>query len=172
MRCGAAPAIRVGGAEGGVMRERWVRIGALAAGLFAINVVARLVARLWFNGDLEAADRITLLMLLAVGLTCLFVAAVWSRRRPVGAWSGELSAGALGGLLLAVFVGPFISGATPFGAGAGEFFKQIWQWAGFGGVGAALGFMVITALGLDYRSESLRRFAEAKLAKPRRVARR
>lgn len=154
------------------MRERWLPVGVLAAGMFGINVAARLVARLGFNGDEEAADRITLVMLVAVGLACLLAAAVWSKRRPVGRWLADLSAAAGAGLLLAIFVGPFISGTTPFSSGAGEFFKQIWQWAGFGGAGAILGFMIVTALGLDYRSQSLKRFAEAKLAKPRRVVRR
>ena len=154
------------------MKQRWLPVGVLAVGLFAINVVARLVARLWFNGDLEAADRITLLMLLAVGLVCLITAAVWSKRYPVGRWVGDLSLAAGVGLLLAIFVGPFISGTTPFADGAGEFFKQIWQWTGFAGGGAAIGFMIVTALGLDHRSQSLKRFAEAKLAKPRRVVRR
>jgi hypothetical protein len=32
--------------------------------------------------------------------------------------------------------------------------------------------MIMTALGQDYRSQSLKRFAEAKLARPRRVVRR
>ena len=155
------------------MRKRWLPVGVLAVGLFAINVAARLVARLWFNGDAEAADRITLLMLLAIGLTSLVVAAVWCRRAPLGRWAGEFAAASLVGLLLAVFVGPFVSGTSPFAAGAGEFFKQIWQWAGFSGVGAALGFMIMTALGRDYRSVSLKRFAEARLARPgRRIVRR
>jgi hypothetical protein len=154
------------------MRERWLPVCGLAVGLFAINVAARLIARLWFNGDLAAADRITLLMLLAVGLASLVAAAIWSRRVPLGRWSADLAAASLVGLLLAIFVGPFISGTTPFADGAGEFFKQVWQWAGFSGVGAALGFMIMTALGRDYRSQSLKRFAEAKLAKPRRVVRR
>jgi len=154
------------------MRERWLPVGGLAVGLFAINVAARLIARLWFNGDAAAADRITLVMLLAVGLTSLVAAALWSRRVPLGRWSADLAAASLVGLLLAIFVGPFISGTTPFADGAGEFFKQVWQWAGFSGVGAALGFMIMTALGRDYRSQSLKRFAEAKLAKPRRVVRR
>jgi hypothetical protein len=154
------------------MRERWLPAGGLAVGLFAINVAARLIARLWFNGDAAAADRITLLMLLAVGLTSLVAAALWSRRVPLGRWSVDLAAASLVGLLLSIFVGPFISGTTPFADGAGEFFKQVWQWAGFSGVGAALGFMIMTALGRDYRSQSLKRFAEAKLAKPRRVVRR
>jgi hypothetical protein len=154
------------------MKERWLPVGVLAAGLFVINVVARLVARLWFNGDLEAADRITLLMLLAIGIVSMVMAALWSRTRPVGRWLGDLAAASFAALLLSIFVGPFISGSTPFADGAGEFFKQVWQWAAFSGGGTAIGFMVVTALGLDYRSQSLKRFAEAKLAKPRRVVRR
>lgn len=148
------------------MRKRWLPVGVLAIGLFAINVVARLVARLGFNGDAEAADRITLLMLIAVGLTSLVVAALWCRRAPLGRWSADLAVASLAGLVLAIFVGPFISGTTPFAEGAGEFFKQVWLWAGFSGGGAALGFMIMTALGRDYRSVSLKRFAEAKLARP------
>jgi hypothetical protein len=154
------------------MRKRWLPVGVLAVGLFAVNVVARLVSRLAYNGDSAAADRITLAMLGAVGVVSLVAAAVWSRRQPVGRWSADLAVASLVGLLLAIFVGPLISGTTPFAAGAGEFFKQVWQWAGFSGVGAALGFMIMTALGRDYRSQSLKRFAEAKLARPRRVARR
>lgn len=154
------------------MKQRWLPVAVLAAGLFVINVVARLVARLGFAGDLAAADRITLLMLLAVGLVALGAAAAWSRHQPVGRWVADLSAANLLGLLLAILVGPFISATTPFADGAGEFFKQIWQWAGFAAGGAALGFMIVTALGLDHRSQSLKRFAEAKLAKPRRVVRR
>jgi hypothetical protein len=154
------------------MRKRWLPVGVLAVGLFAVNVLARLVSRLAYNGDSAAADRITLAMLVAVGVVSMIVAAAWSHRQPVGRWSADLAAASLVGLLLAILVGPFISGTTPFASGAGEFFKQVWQWAGFSGVGAALGFMIMTALGRDYRSLSLKRFAEAKLAKPRRVVRR
>ncbi|HYN92684.1 MAG TPA: hypothetical protein VES42_02410 [Pilimelia sp.] len=154
------------------MRKRWLTVGVLGLALFAINVVARLVARLAFNGDLAAADRITLAMLLAVGVTCLVVATFWARHHEAARWTADLSAAALLGLLLAVLVGPFVSGAAPFGDGAGEFFKQIWQWAGFAIAGAVLGYSIVTALGLDHRSVLLKRFAEAKRAKPRRVVRR
>jgi len=154
------------------MKERWLPIGVLAAALFAINVVARLVVRFAVDAGDSATDMVTLFMLAAVGLVCLGVATVWGRRRPFGRWVADLSAASLAGLLLSVFVGPFISSTTPFANGAGEFFKQIWQWAAFSGGGALLGFLIVTALGLDYRSQSLKRFAEAKLAKPRRVVRR
>jgi hypothetical protein len=154
------------------MRERWLPVGVLAGALFAINVVARLVVRLGFADDAEAADRISLLMLVAVGLASLSAAVVWGRRHPLGRWIADLAAAALVGLLLSIFVGPYISSATPFAEGAGEFFKQVWLWAAFVGGGAALGFMIITTLGVDYRSKSLQRFAQAKLAKPRRPVRR
>jgi len=154
------------------MKERWLPIGVLAAALFVINVVARLVVRFGFDPGDAAIDMVTLFMLVGVGLVCLGIATVWGRTRPFGRWVADLSAAALGGLVLAIFVGPFISSTTPFSDGAGEFFKQVWQWAAFAGGGAMLGFLIVTAFGLDYRSQSLKRYAEAKLAKPRRVVRR
>jgi hypothetical protein len=154
------------------MRERWLPVGALAVGLFAINVVGRLVARFAYSGDNDAANVIILVMLISVGLVFLVAAAVRSKRQPVERWTTDLAAAAFVGLLLTIFVGPFISGANPFSYGAGEFFLQIWQWAGVALLGAGLGYMIVTALGQDYRSQSLKRFAEAKLAKPRRVVRR
>ena len=154
------------------MKERWLPVGVLAIALFVINVAARLAVRFGFEDDAEAADRISLLMLAAVGLACLVAAALWGRHHPLGRWIFDLSTAAAVGLALSIFVGPFISSTTPFANGAGEFFKQIWEWAAFAGGGALLGFLIITALGLDYRSRSLKRFAEAKLAKPRRPVRR
>jgi hypothetical protein len=154
------------------MKARWLPVGVLAGALFAINVMARLAVRWWFEKDAEAADRISLLMLVGVGVAGLVAAGLWGRRHPVGRWVADLSAAAAVGLALSVFVGPFISSTTPFADGAGEFFKQIWLWAAFVGGGAGLGFMIITALGLDYRSQSLKRFAQAKMAKPRRPVRR
>lgn len=154
------------------MSKRWLPIGVLAAALFAINVVARLVVRFAFEEGDSNIDLVTLFMLVAIGLVSLGVATVWGRTRPFWDWVADLSAASFAALLLSIFVGPFISSTTPFADGAGEFFKQIWQWAAFSGGGAILGFLIVTALGLDYRSQSLKRFAEAKLAKPRRVVRR
>ena len=47
------------------MKERWLPIGVLAAALFAINVVARLVVRFAFDADDSATDMVTLFMLVA-----------------------------------------------------------------------------------------------------------
>jgi hypothetical protein len=154
------------------MKERWLRIGVLAGALFAINVVARLITRFGFDGTSEAEERSSLLMLAAVGVVCAVLAFVWGRRYPVGRWLVDLGAAALGGLLLTIFVGPFISATSPFGGGAGLFFSQIWLYAAFAGGGALIGFLIATALGQDYKSRSLLRFAEARSAKPKRVIRR
>jgi hypothetical protein len=154
------------------MKDRWLPIGVLAGVLFVVNVAARLVARLGFNEDGEAQDRISLGMFVAIGLILASMAFVWGRRHPAGRWIGDIGAAALAAMLLTIFVGPFISGDTLFEGGAGDFFSQVWLYAGFAIGGSLVGFLILVALGLDYRSQGLKRFAEAKLAKPRRVVRR
>lgn len=154
------------------MRDRWLRIGVLAGVLFAVNVVARLVTRLGFNGDTRVEDRVSLGMFALIGLILATIAFVWGRRQPLGRWSSDVAAAVLVALALTVLVGPFISGSNPFASGAGAFFAQIWLYAAFVGGGALLGYLVLTALGLDYRSQALKRFAETRMAKPRRVVRR
>jgi hypothetical protein len=154
------------------MKDRWLPVGVLAGVLFAVNVAARLVARIWFNDDTEAGDRISLGMFVVIGLILAATVFVWGRRRPTGRWIADIGAAALVAMLLTIFVGPFISGDTPFEGGAGEFFSQIWLYGGFAIGGSLVGYLILVALGLDYRSQSLKRFAETKLAKPRRPVRR
>ncbi|MFC7548187.1 hypothetical protein [Plantactinospora sp. GCM10030261] len=154
------------------MKRRWLPVGVLAGVLFAINVVARLIIRLGFEDDTEAADRVSLAMFAVIGLILAGVAFTWGRDRPVARWSADMAAAVLAAMLLTIFVGPFVSGVTPFSSGAGAFFAQIWLYAGFTAVGALVGYLVLVALGKDHRSESLRRYAQTRQAKPRRVIRR
>jgi hypothetical protein len=154
------------------MKDRLLPVGALAGALFAVNVVARLVTRLAFGDRPEVQDRVSLVMFAVIALILAVVAATWARNSPTTRWVPDLAAAVLVALALTVFVGPFISGSHPFAGGAGQFFSQIWLYAGFAGGGAVLGFLVVTAFGLDYRSQSLKRYAETKRAKPRRVVRR
>lgn len=154
------------------MRERWLPVGVLAGVLFAVNVVARLVARIAFAGDAEVQDRLSLAMFAVIGVILAVVAFRWGGRHPVGRWGADVGAAVLVAMALTIFVGPFISGSYPFANGAGEFFSQIWLYAGFTGGGALVGYLVLTALGWDHRSRSLKRLAEAKTAKPPRVVRR
>ena len=154
------------------MRARWLPVGILALILFAVNAASRLIVRLGYDGDSTAQNRASLIMFSVIAVVLGVLAFARGRREPVGRWLADLSAAAGIALLLTVLVGPFISGGTPFANGAGDFFNQIWLYAGFAGGGMLIGFLLCTALGLDYRSQGLKRYAESRLTKPRRVIRR
>ncbi|MBY8874405.1 hypothetical protein K7640_21475 [Micromonospora sp. PLK6-60] len=154
------------------MRDRWRVIGALAAALFAVNVVARLVSKFAFAGDDTAADRVSLVMFLVIGLILAGVAFRRGATRPLAEWSTDLAAAVAVALALTVLVGPLLVGDNPFGGGAGLFFAQIWLYLAAALAGVAIGYLLLTALGRDYRSQQLKRYAEIKAAKPRRVVRR
>lgn len=154
------------------MKERWLPIGVLAGVLFGINVVARLVARFAFADRTDLQDRLSLGMFVLIALILAALAFLQGQRRPLADWAGEMALAVLVAMALTVFLGPLVSGSYPFANGAGEFFSQIWFYAGFTAGGVVLGYLVLTALGRDYRSQSLKRYAEAKQSKPRRVVRR
>ena len=154
------------------MKDRWLPVGVLAGALFAVNVAARLTARFAFDGDTELQDRLSLGMFAMIALILATLAFIRGQRHPLPVWGGEMALAVLIAMVLTVFAGPFVSGSQPFADGAGAFFSQIWLYAGFSGAGALVGYLMLTALGRDYRSRSLKRYAEAKLAKPRRVVRR
>jgi hypothetical protein len=154
------------------VRQRWAPIAALAVGLFVINVVARLVTRLGFDGDEAAENRVSLAMFAVIGLVLAAFTFLRAQRKPPSRWLPEVAAAAIAGMLLTVLIGPFVSGDTPFAGGAGTFFSQIWLYGGFAIVGTLLGYWIATALGRDYRSRTLSAYARARTTRPRRVVRR
>lgn len=154
------------------MKQRWVQPALLTAGLFVVNVIARLIVRIGFPDNDTAESRVSLGMFVVVGLVLAVVTFVRAQRvRPVE-WLGEIGAAALVAMLLTILVGPFISGDGPFAGGAGTFFSQIWLYGGFAIVGVALGYWIATALGRDYRSKALSAYAKTSAAKPRRTVKR
>ncbi|MFF5174732.1 hypothetical protein ACFY3U_19140 [Micromonospora sp. NPDC000089] len=154
------------------MTNRWRTIGVLAAALFAVNVVARVIAKLAFAGDDAGTDRVSLGMFLLVGLILAVVVFREGATRPVGRWAPEVAGAVAVALALTVLVGPLLVGDNPFGGGAGLFFAQIWLYLAAALAGVAVGYLILTALGRDHRSRMLKRYAEIKAAKPRRVVRR
>ncbi|MFI5494923.1 hypothetical protein [Actinoplanes sp. NPDC051859] len=154
------------------MKQRVVPIAVLAGALFAVNVVARLITRFGFDGDDTAQYRITIGMFATIGVILASVAYVRAQKSLPSEWLPSLAAAAIGGMLLTILVGPFLSGGYPFSAGAGNFFSQIWLYGGFAIVGILFGYWIATMLGRDYRSQSLKAFTAAKAGKPRRVVRR
>ncbi|GAA4593003.1 high-affinity Fe2+/Pb2+ permease [Actinoplanes octamycinicus] len=153
-------------------QQRWFRITVLAVALFAINAVTRLVVRIGFDSSDTAQTRGSIVMFGLVALVLGSLAFTWSRRRRLTDWLPDLGAGALAGMLLTVLVGPFLSGSRPLGNGVGDFFAQIWLYAGCAIVGTLLGYWTAVLLGLDYRSRSLKAYSERRTAKPRRIVRR
>jgi len=154
-------------------QQRWFPIAALAVGLFAINVVTRLVIHFAFKNDDGVQSGASIVMFALIGLTL----AVWTfraaqRKKPLDWLVPDWFLGAVGALVLTVLVGPFVSGSQPFDDGAGSFFLQIWLYAGFAIVGTLLGYWVAVMLGTDYRSRSLKAYTERSAAKPRKVVRR
>jgi hypothetical protein len=153
-------------------QQRWVPAAAFAIGLFVINVVTRLVTRLWFSGNDNAQDRASIIMFAVIGLALAIATFVRSQSVPPSVWVSDVAFGGVGGMLLTILVGPFVSGDQPFSGGAGSFFSQIWLYGGFAIVGVLLGYWIATAVGRDYRSKSLKAFVQVRSAKPRRVVRR
>ncbi|HEX6968273.1 MAG TPA: hypothetical protein VF174_05610 [Micromonosporaceae bacterium] len=154
------------------MRDRWLPVGTLAAALFAINVVARLVARFGFDGDDDMQGWVTLTMLAVTGLILAAVAFHQGQRHPVGRWSADAAVVIVAATVAAVLIGPFVSGNHPFVNGVGAFFSQIWWYGGFSAGGTLIGYLLSVALGLDHRSRSLKQYAETVRAKPPRPVRR
>ncbi|MEV4617932.1 hypothetical protein AB0J74_04325 [Asanoa sp. NPDC049573] len=154
------------------MKNRWLRIGALAGALFAINLVARAVANFAYGDDTDMQDRISLVFFGVVAVVLAVVAFRWGRDRVLGVWLADILGAVVIAGLATVVLGPAIYGANPVGGGAGEFFAQIWLYAGFSGGGVLFGYLLAVVLGKDFRSRQLAAYSQAKLSKPRRVVRR
>jgi len=154
------------------MKERWLPVGLIAAGLFLVNVVARLVVRFGAGGDDDKQITIGLWALFAVGAVMIPVAFWYGRRYPVIRVVGDLGLAVVVACLLAVLIGPFVSGVGPFSNGVGLVFRQFFYFVGLSAIGTVLGMLALMTIGLDYRSQSWKRYIERVGTKPRRVVRR
>ncbi len=154
-------------------QQRWFPIAALAVGLFAINVVARLVTRFGFDDSDTAGNRVTIVMFSVLGLVlAIYVFRASHHRRPSEWLVPDLVLGAGIAMLLTVLVGPFVSGDQPFSNGSDSFFGQIALYLGFAAAGTLVGYWVSVLFGHDYRSRSLKAYTESRQIKPRKVVRR
>jgi hypothetical protein len=154
------------------MKDRWLPVGLVAAALFVVNAVARFVV--WRAAPRSDSKQIAIGLVLfgVVGLVMVAAAFRWGRRYPMPRVLADLAVVILASCLLSVLVGPFAGGSVPFREGVGLFFGEIWRYLGYTAAGVVLGLLILMALGLDYRSQALKRYAEVRAAKPRRVVRR
>jgi hypothetical protein len=154
------------------MKDRWLPVGLVAGALFVVNAIARFVV--WRVAPRSDSTQITIGLILfgLVGLTMVGAAFWWGRRYPTPRVFADLAVVILASCLLSVLVGPFAGGSVPFKEGVGLFFGEIWRYLGYTAAGVVLGLLILMAVGLDYRSQALKRYAEVRSAKPRRVVRR
>jgi presenilin-like A22 family membrane protease len=153
-------------------QQRWFRITVLAVALFAINAVTRLVVRIGFDSSDTAQSRGSIVMFTLVAVVLGGLTFVWCQRRRPSDWLPDVGFGALGGMLVTVLAGPFLSGSEPFANGSGDFFAQIWLYSGCAIAGTLVGYWVAVMLAKDYRSRSLQAFSQRRAVKPRRIVRR
>jgi hypothetical protein len=154
---------------GGDMALRWKRIGILAGGLFAINLVGRLISKFVLDENSAKQNLVAIIGLGAIALIFAILAFVWGRVRPMGVVAADLAGAAVLSGVLIVLAGPLIIGQSPFSMGAGDFFEQIWQYAAIAVGASLLGGLVLVATGQDLRTKQLRKYAQTAKAKPKRV---
>jgi hypothetical protein len=154
------------------MNERWKPVGILAGALFAVNLLARLVVRFAAGSDDGKQVTIGLWALIAVGVVLIPVAFWWARRWPLPRVIGDIAIAVLVACVLAVLVGPFVSGTTPFSDGVGLIFRQFFYYVAVSAGGTLIGILAVMTVGQDYKSQALKRYAERVNAKPRKVVRR
>jgi hypothetical protein len=154
------------------VRQRWLPVGVLVGVLFATNVIARWVVKIFAAHDDRNTTRIGLVALITIAVVMAVAAFWWARRHPMPRVLGDLALGVVGGCFLSLVVAPFLVGTTPLKDGADFFIGQIWRYLALAAGGIVFGLLVVMALGQDYKSQSWKRYAERIGSKPRRVVRR
>jgi hypothetical protein len=153
------------------MRERWQPVAILAAALFGVNLIARLVVRFAAGSNDQKQITIGLWALFAVGAVLIPVAYWWAHRHPLPRTVGDLLVAVVAACVLAVLIGPFVSGTQPFSAGVGLVFRQFFYFVAVSALGIVIGVLAVMTAGQDYKSQAWKRYAERVQAKPRKVIR-
>src|SRR3954468_23312248 len=124
------------------MKERWLPVGLVAGGLFLVNLVARLVVRFAAGSDDDKQVTIGLWALFAVGAVMVPVAFWYGRRHPMIRVIADLGLAVVVACLLAVLIGPLLSGVGPFSNGVGLVFRQFFYFVGLSAIGSVLGLLL------------------------------
>lgn len=157
---------------------RWREVGIVILVLFAINVGGRIWAKnLKASNDILLEDRQAkagFVTLALIGLVFFAMTLYWGRVRTMWNTCTELGFAAVGACLLSLFLGPLLvpskdGSRSPFAAGAGDFFAQIWWWAGLAIVGVGLAYIALISFAADHRSKALKNYADRAKAAPKRV---
>jgi len=141
-----------------VVNRRWVRVGLLALGIFAVNAISRFIT--WKLKIVDESQQLTIgfvaVAVVAVGLAV--AAGWWAIGHRFSRLFADLGAAVGVGAILSLFVGPFAGGAKPFDEGLGFFVGQVLMFIGVAAVGVSLGYLTVVALGKDWKSRGLLRY--------------
>jgi hypothetical protein len=153
------------------VKQRWLPVGLLALAIFVVNAAARFIS--WKAGieNPNAQSRLGLIGVIAVGLLVMGASIRWSIRYPFPRLFGDMCVAVVVGTLLSVIIGPFAGGQKPFGEGVEFFVYEVLLFFGIGAVATLLGFVVVTALGKDWKSRGLKRFEQRYNRRPHRAVR-
>jgi hypothetical protein len=130
------------------------------------------VVRFAAGSDDNKQITIGLWALFAVGAVLIPIAFWWGRRWPLPRVIGDILVGVLVACLLAVLIGPFVSGSRPFAEGFGLVLRQFVYFVGVSAAGTLIGLLAVMTIGKDYKSQAWKRYADRVQAKPRKVVRR
>lgn len=154
-----------------MLRHRLVPVAVVALALLAVNVIGRLVVLL---AGVKADNKLLLASLysmLAMAVLAGLAGFRWARRYETARVVGEVGFAVVLGSLLTVLVGPLVVGMSPFHGGFNAFLELLGLCFAITALGAAIGALLVLAIGQDRTSRAWRYQAESYRAKPRRPAR-
>jgi hypothetical protein len=154
------------------MKERWLPVGVLAAVLFAVNALGRIVVMFVASDQDRRQIGIGLVAIAAVGIVMIGASYWWARRHPMPRVLADLAAAVGTACVLSVLVGPLLVGSKPMAEGSGLFVREIGIYLAISAGGALFGLLAVMTAGQDWKSQAWKRYAEQARAKPRRAVRR
>ncbi|MGA8115634.1 MAG: hypothetical protein WCA46_18390 [Actinocatenispora sp.] len=153
-----------------MLGHRWTPPMLVALALFVINVLGRVVVLLTGMDGEDDMVMASLYSMLAMSLVAGYAGFRWTRRYEMSRVVGEVGFAIVLGSLLAALVGPLTVGLDPFTGGAGIILRQLGICFAICALGAAVGLMLVLALGQDRKSRAWRYQVQRASARPRRVA--
>ncbi|MGH8795223.1 MAG: hypothetical protein ACRDXX_21605 [Stackebrandtia sp.] len=137
--------------------KRWIPAAAVGVGLFLFNVATRLVMELTGKGDdTEAQTTVGLYATGAMAVVALIAGAWWAMRKPMDRIVAELGLALLGAALFSTFLAPLVTGGNPVAGGVAGVLTLFLFFLGGSVVAGFVGYLLITVVGVDYRSKNLK----------------
>jgi len=153
------------------MKRRWVAVGVLCLAIFAINIIARVITKVFHVDNADDQAKLVLYGMIAMAVILVAATAWWAGRYPFSRVFFDIGAAVVVAAFLSLIVGPFAGGATPFTEGLATFVGEMLMFLGIAAVGFFLGFAGMVTFARDYKSRRLRSYEQTYNRRPRRPVR-